>query len=43
MYNSSCEILKALPPNTPIAPQGKMTASQVLMDVKQILLRLYTK
>jgi len=43
MYNSSCEILKALPPNTPIAPQGKMTASQVLMDVKQILLRLYSK
>jgi len=43
MYNSSCEILKGLPPNTPIEPQGKMTASQVLMDVKQILLRLYTK
>jgi len=43
MYNSSCEILKGLPPNTPIEPQGKMTASQVLMDVKQILLRLYSK
>jgi chemotaxis protein methyltransferase CheR len=43
MYNSSCEILKGLPPNTPIPPQGKMTASQVLMDVKKILLRLCSK
>ncbi|UNU25898.1 CheR family methyltransferase [Microcoleus vaginatus] len=43
MYSSSCEILKALPPNTPIDSQGKMTASQVLMNVKNKLLRLYTK
>ncbi|MEG4110475.1 MULTISPECIES: CheR family methyltransferase [unclassified Microcoleus] len=43
MYNSSCEILKALPPNTPIDSQGKMTASQVLMNVKKKLLQLYSK
>ncbi|MEG4334277.1 CheR family methyltransferase [Microcoleus sp. AT9_A2] len=43
MYNSSCEILKALPPNTPIDSQGKMTASQVLMNVKKKLLKLYSK
>ncbi|MEG5159198.1 CheR family methyltransferase [Microcoleus sp. AT3-A2] len=43
MYNSSCEILEGLPPNTPIDSQGKMTASQVLMNVKKKLLRLYSK
>ncbi|MEG3919560.1 CheR family methyltransferase [Microcoleus sp. T3_A4] len=43
MYHSSCEILKALPPNTPIDSQGKMTASQVLMNVKKKLLKLYSK
>ncbi|MEG3924562.1 MULTISPECIES: CheR family methyltransferase [unclassified Microcoleus] len=43
MYNSSCEILKALPPHTPIDSQGKMTASQVLMNVKKKLLKLYSK
>ncbi|MEG4216875.1 CheR family methyltransferase [Microcoleus sp. Pol14C6] len=43
MYNSSCEILKALPPSTPIDSQGKMTASQVLMNVKKKLLQLYSK
>ncbi|MEG4392434.1 CheR family methyltransferase [Microcoleus sp. BROC3] len=35
MYNSSCDILKKLPPHTPIEQQGKRTASQVLMDVKK--------
>ncbi len=40
MYNSSCAILKKLPPHTPIEQQGKMTANQVLLDVKQKLLRL---
>ncbi|MCY7385260.1 MAG: tetratricopeptide repeat protein [Microcoleus sp. CAN_BIN18] len=43
MYNSSCDILKKLPPNTPIEQQGKMTASQVLMDVKKQLVTLYSK
>ena len=43
MYNSSCEILKALPQHTPIDSQGKMTANQVLVDVKKKLLRLYSK
>ena len=43
MYNSSCEILNKLPPNTPIEQQGKMTAIQVLMDVKRILLKLDSK
>lgn len=43
MYDSASEILKKLPPHTPIAQQGKMTASQVLMDVKKILLRLDSK
>ncbi|MEG3897034.1 MULTISPECIES: CheR family methyltransferase [unclassified Microcoleus] len=43
MYNSSCEILKKLPPNTPIEQQGKMTASQVLMDVKKKLVKFYSK
>ncbi|MEG5061554.1 CheR family methyltransferase [Microcoleus sp. A2-C5] len=42
MYNSSCEILKKLPPNTPIEQQGKMTASQVLMDVQKKLVKLYS-
>ncbi|EGK90171.1 tetratricopeptide repeat protein [Microcoleus vaginatus PCC 9802] len=43
MYNSSCEILKALPQHTPIDSQGKMTANQLLVDVKKKLLRLYSK
>jgi chemotaxis protein methyltransferase CheR len=43
MYNSSCDILKALPPNTLIEQHGKMTASQVLMDVKKKLLKLYSQ
>jgi chemotaxis protein methyltransferase CheR len=40
MYNSSCDILKKLPPNTPIGQEGKMTASEVLMDVKNKLVKL---
>jgi len=40
MYNSSCDILKKLPPNTPIEQQGKMTATQLLMDVKEKLVKL---
>jgi chemotaxis protein methyltransferase CheR len=40
MYNSSCAILTKLPPHTPIEQQGKMTANQLLLDVKQKLLRL---
>ncbi len=40
MYNSSCAILRKLPPHTPIEQQGKMTANQVLLDVKQKLLKL---
>jgi chemotaxis protein methyltransferase CheR len=43
MYNSSCEILMKLPPNTPIEQQGKMTASQILLYIKEKLLILYTK
>jgi chemotaxis protein methyltransferase CheR len=43
MYNSSCDILKELPPNTLIEQHGKMTASQVLMDVKKKLLKLYSQ
>nr|MCF6374645.1 tetratricopeptide repeat protein [Tychonema sp. BBK16] len=43
MYNSSYEILIRLPPNTPIEQHGKMTASQVLLDVKKQLLILQTK
>ena len=43
MYNSSSDILKQLPPNTPIEQQGKMTASQVLMNVKKKLVKLYSK
>ncbi len=43
MYNSSCEILIRLPPHTPIEQQGKMTASQVLLDVKKKLLILHSK
>jgi len=43
MYNSSCEILKALPQHTPIDSQGKMTANQVLVEVQKKLLRLYSK
>jgi chemotaxis protein methyltransferase CheR len=42
MYNSSCDILKKLPPNTPIEQQGKMTASQVLIDVQKKLVKLYS-
>jgi chemotaxis protein methyltransferase CheR len=40
MYNSSCDILKKLPPNTPIGQEGKMTAGEVLMDVKNKLVKL---
>ncbi len=43
MYNSSCEILGKLPPNTPIEQQGKMTASQVLLELKKKLVRLYSQ
>ncbi len=43
MYNYSCEILRRLPPHTPIEQQGKMTASQVLLDVKKKLLILQSK
>jgi chemotaxis protein methyltransferase CheR len=43
MYNSSCDLLKKLPPNTPIDQEGKMTASQVLMDVKKKLVKLYSQ
>ncbi len=43
MYNSSCDILQKLPPNTPIEQQGKMTASQVLIDVRKKLVKLYSK
>ncbi len=43
MYNSSCEILIRLPPNTPIEQHGKMTASQVLLEIKKQLLILQTK
>lgn len=43
MYNSACEILKKLPPHTPIEQHGKITARQMLMDVKKILLKLYSK
>ncbi|MEG4964639.1 MULTISPECIES: CheR family methyltransferase [unclassified Microcoleus] len=43
MYNSSCDILQKLPPDTPIDPEGKMTASQVLMDVKKKLVKLYSQ
>ncbi|MBE9184062.1 chemotaxis protein CheR [Microcoleus sp. LEGE 07076] len=43
MYNSSCDILKKLPPNTPIEQQGKMTANQVLMDVEKKLVKLYSQ
>jgi chemotaxis protein methyltransferase CheR len=41
MYDSACEILKKLPPNTPIEQHGKITASQMLIDVKKILLKLH--
>jgi len=40
MYNSSCDILKKLPPNTPIGQEGKMTAGEVLMEVKNKLVKL---
>ncbi|MEG4588216.1 CheR family methyltransferase [Microcoleus sp. MOSTC5] len=43
MYNSSCDLLKKLPPDTPIDQEGKMTASQVLMDVKKKLVKLYSQ
>ncbi|MGB3265655.1 MAG: CheR family methyltransferase [Microcoleus sp.] len=43
MYNSSCDILKKLPPNTRIEQQGKMTANQVLMDVEKKLVKLYSQ
>lgn len=43
MYNSSCDLLQKLPPDTPIEPEGKMTASQVLMNVKKKLVKLYSQ
>ncbi len=43
MYNSSCEILKKLPPHTPIEQQGKMTATQLLMEIKKKLVKLYSE
>ena len=43
MYNTSCDILNKLPPNTPIEQQGKMTANQVLIDVRKKLVNLYSK
>ncbi|MGL5058626.1 MAG: CheR family methyltransferase [Microcoleus sp.] len=43
MYNSACEILKKLPPTTAIEQHGKTTASQMLIDVKKILLKLYSQ
>ncbi|MEG4572819.1 CheR family methyltransferase [Microcoleus sp. N3A4] len=43
MYNSSCDLLTKLPPNTRIEQEGKMTASQVLMDVQKKLLQLYSQ
>ncbi len=43
MYNTSCDILNKLPPNTPIEQQGKMTANQVLIDVRKKLINLYSK
>ncbi|MFS8119869.1 MAG: CheR family methyltransferase [Microcoleus sp.] len=43
MYNTSCDILKKLPPNTPIDQQGKMTANQLLIDVRKKLINLYSK
>ena len=43
MYNTSCDILKKLPPNTPIEQQGKMTANQLLIDVRKKLINLYSK
>jgi len=43
MYNSSCDLLQKLPPNTPIEQEGKMTASQVLMNVKKKLVKLYSQ
>ncbi|MEG4284499.1 CheR family methyltransferase [Microcoleus sp. A006_D1] len=43
MYNSSCEILKKLPPHTPIEQQGKMTATQLLMEIKKKLVKLYSQ
>ncbi|MEG3858168.1 CheR family methyltransferase [Microcoleus sp. herbarium12] len=43
MYNSSCDILKKLPPDTPIEQQNKMTAAQLLMDLKKKLVKLYSQ
>ncbi|OCR01823.1 chemotaxis protein CheR [Oscillatoriales cyanobacterium USR001] len=39
MYTTSCEILKLLPPETPIEQQGKITASELLKYVKEVLLQ----
>ncbi|MDF0555720.1 CheR family methyltransferase [Kamptonema sp. UHCC 0994] len=40
MYNTSCEILKILPPDTLIEQQGKITASELLKYVKAVLVKL---
>jgi chemotaxis protein methyltransferase CheR len=39
MYTTSCEILKLLPPDTPIEQQGQITASALLKYIKEILLQ----
>ena len=43
MYNSSCDLLRKLPPYTLIEQQGKMTATQLLIDIKKKLVKLYSK
>ena len=39
MYTTSCEILKRLPPDLPIEEHGKITASELLKYVKEVLLQ----
>ena len=43
MYNSSCDLLRKLPPYTLIEQQGKMTATQLLIDIKKKLVKLYSQ
>lgn len=40
MYAASCEILKSLPPNAPLEQNGKMTAGEMLAQVRERLLKL---
>lgn len=40
MYATSCELLKTLPPDSLIEPQGKITASELLKYVKAVLVKL---